>query len=97
MATECKIKCRAKPGILDDEVVVRLTAISPEKGEQQVSCLAYGNSVEPTGDPDASGEYPAVLKAYCLGGDAVSSAVVLPQSTFQNGPNIVVRNTEIVD
>ena len=97
MSEECGVRCRARKGLFDDEVVIRLQALDASGHAQEIQSLAYGDRVKGTGDPDDSGEYPAVVKAYCLGRSEELAALVLPQSTFQNGPNILVRTSELVE
>lgn len=95
MARECRIRCHAKPALFDDEFVVRFTVAGPG-GPREVCCFAYGDSVEALGKPDESGEYPAALHAYRIGEAKDLVAVVLPQSTFQNGESVLVENSQLV-
>ena len=97
MATECRIRCRARSGLFADECVVRLQAVCPpDREEKEVSCLAYGSSIEKKGDADQQGEYPAELHAYRIAETETHSAVVLPQPTFENGASILVRSDHVI-
>jgi len=89
----CKVRCRAKPGTFSDELVVRIETTVPA-GEAQ--CLAYEGSVDSLGAPDDDGEFEGAIHAYCLGRQEGVVAVVLPQSTFQNGSSIVVKESQLV-
>lgn len=97
MATECRIKCHARKGLFEDEMVVRLVTIDADGNQTEAECLAYGKSVTIEGAPDASGESPALLHAYCLAENAELVAVVLPQSTFQNGPSVILPQSEMLE
>ena len=46
---------------------------------------------------DASGEHEAVLRVDCLERRDNFVLVVLPQSTFQNGPNVIVRESHLLE
>ena len=97
MANECKIKCYARQGVFDDESVVRIPTVDSKGQDSEAQCLAYGNSVERQSEPNDSGEAEATLRVGCLSQNDDFAAVVLPQSTFQNGPNVIVRKASIVD
>lgn len=96
-AKECKLRCQVRPGLFGDEHIVRFKAFFPEDDtEKEVECLAYGDSIELKGEVNDDSECSASLKAYVIGTSGDSTAVVLPQPTFQNGPSVVVKNTEII-
>lgn len=95
-ARECQIRCRAKRGVFDDEAVVRIPTVDSAGHDSEAECLAYGDTVKRTGEEDASGEADAILRAYCLGEKDDLVAIVLPQSTFQNGPSVIVRKSELL-
>jgi len=93
----CRVKCRAKDGLFDDERVVRLWTVQPDGERREVQCLAYGDAVELKGEPDPDGESLAELRVYCIGHSSHTTAIVLSQSTFQNGPSVFVANSEIIE
>ena len=96
MAKECRVKCRAKKGIFDDEAIVRIRVVDSSGNDSQADCLAYGDSIKVLGPEDSSGEADAALRAYCLNEKDDLVAVVLPQSTFQNGPSVTVRKSALM-
>jgi len=96
MAQECRIRCRAERGTFADELVVTIPIVDSTGADAQATCLAYGNSVKVEGDMSDSGECDAVLRAHCLRDKVDVVAVVLPQSTFKNGPNVIVRKSNLI-
>lgn len=96
MSTECRIRCRARRGQFADEMLVRINAVAPDGGVTEVTSLAYAGSVETESRPDRTGECDALVRAQSLGQKDDLVAVVLPQPTFQNGANVVVRRRDVV-
>ncbi len=96
MREKCYIKCHAEPGVFDGEQVVRIPIVDSSGHDSEAQCLAYRDAVEIKGEQGASGEAEAVLRAYCLEEKGDVAAVVLPQSTFQNGPNVIVRKSNLL-
>ncbi|KKL24415.1 hypothetical protein LCGC14_2415530 [marine sediment metagenome] len=97
MTKERQIKCRAKDGVFDDESVVRVKIVDSSGNDTEAECLAYGDSVQLQGEKDdVSGEADATLQIYCLQEKNDLAAVVLPQSTFQNGSTVIVRKSELM-
>jgi len=88
MARECQVRCRTEPGAVEGEMIVRLKVFGPD-GESEACCFAYGDSVRKVDGTE-------VLCAHCLQENEEYAAVVLPQSTFANGPSVVVRKSELV-
>lgn len=78
-------------------MVVKLPIVDSSGQDIEASCLAYGRSVKVQGNLEDSGECQATLRAHCLEERDDVAAVVLPQSTFQNGPRVVVRKTNLVE
>ena len=95
--TECRLKCFAKQGAFEDEMLVRITSIDSAGKESEAECLAYRNSVELEGQLEPSTECKGVLKAYCLQRKKEFAVVVLPQSTFQNGPTVIVKESDLLE
>lgn len=96
MTGECRIKCHAKPGAFSDEFVVRISIVDSQGQDVQAESLAYSDSIELHGQPSAIGEHDATLRVYQLGQRDSLVSVVLPQPTFQNGPSVIVRQTNLV-
>ena len=92
---KCLIKCHVKKGLFDDEMIVRLNTIDETGSVVETSCLAYGDSVIPEGSPSSSEEVPAKLRAYCLQRKDQLASVVLPQSTFLNGSNVIMQDEDV--
>ena len=92
---KCLIKCHVKKGLFDDEMIVRLNTVDETGSVIETSCLAYGDSVIPESSPSSSEEVPATLKANCLGRKDKFVSVVLPQSTFLNGTNVILRDEDV--
>jgi hypothetical protein len=90
MAEACGIRCQVGSGIFDDELLVRIKALAPDGTTFEASSIVAKESVDLAGD-----QRSGVLHAYCMSkqGDRVS--VILPQSTLENGPGVVVHRSEI--
>lgn len=96
MAEECRIKCKVRKGSFEDEMIARIQVVDSAGREAEAECLAYGDSVQPQSSPLADREVDGTLKAYLLQRKNHLAAVVLPQSTFQNGPSVVVRTSNLL-
>lgn len=96
MSHECRIRCRVAPGAFDDEKIVTVPVVDSSGVDTEISCLAYGDSVELPEQAEATGDTTGILRAYCLAEQDDMVAVVLPQSTLQNGPNVIVRRKHLV-
>ena len=96
MAKECRIKCKVRPGAFDDELIARFEIVDSDGRDTEAECWAYGDSVELQVPPSAGQEVDGALHAYSLEQKEQLIAVVLPQSTFQNGPNVVVRESNLL-
>ena len=93
---ECRIRCHVKQGQFNDEMIVRIVTVDERGDDSEAICLAYGDSVVPETAPDATKEVPATLRAHSIGRKDDLVAVVLPQSTFQNGPSVIVHDSQLV-
>lgn len=96
MTDQCKVRCRVERGAFDEEMVVTVPTVDSSGKDSQATCLAYGESVELEGDFDESGKCDGALTVHCLGERESIAAVVLPQSTLQNGPSVLVRKKHLV-
>ena len=98
MTKKCKVRCRARKGVFDDEMVIRLRIVDSAGKDSEAGCLAYGDDVERTDDVvDQNGETQASLHAFCLDEKEGLASIVLPQPTFQNGPTVIVRKDELME
>ena len=95
MASRCRIRCHARAGQFADEKVITFQVVGPDGKLTDATAFAYGDSVELEGDLGASKEVSAQLKAHRLGEKGDLVAVVLPQSTFQNGNSVIVRKSDV--
>ena len=96
MTEECKVQCRVERGAYDEEMVVTVPTVDSSGVDSQATCLAYGESVELQGDFDESGQCDGALRVHCLGERESIAAIVLPQSTLQNGPSVLVRKEHLL-
>ena len=95
--SQCHIKCRARPGLFLEEMIVSLRTLDSKGRSTSATCLAYGDSIERKGEPDKAGVFDASLKAYCMDRSADVAAVVLPQPTFENGPSVFVPASDLME
>lgn len=97
MSDECRIRCMAKPGAFEGEMVVRLATVDSQGRDAEATCLAYLDSLTLLqGKADESGEVPVALRAHYLEKRDDVAAVVLPQSTFANGTSVLVRTSNLI-
>lgn len=97
MAESCEIKCSVRPGMFEDEWVVRISVITADGQRREVESIVYGDSLTREGTPTASSEVPGKLRVYCIDRMTDKAAVVLPQTTIENGPCVVVPETELIE
>ena len=93
---ECKVRCRVERGAFDEEMVVTVPTIDSSGKESEATCLAYADSVELQGELGEPGGCHGVLRVHCLDEREDIAAIVLPQSTLQNGPSILVHKKHFV-
>jgi hypothetical protein len=96
MAEECRIKCKVRKGAFEDEMIARISVVDSAGLDMEAECWAYGNSVIPQSQPVQGHEVDGVLKAFLLQRRGELASVVLPQSTFQNGPSVIVRTRNLL-
>ena len=96
MATECRIKCKIRNGAFDEEMIARFPIVDSAGNDAEAECLAYGPSVEVSEERRGQTETDGILRAYLLEIRNNLAAVVLPQPTFQNGPSVVVRRSNLL-
>ena len=96
MTKECKIKCKVRRGMVDDEFIARIDIVNSQGADGEAECWAYSDSVDLESAPNGAEEVDGALHAYRLGEKDELVAVVLPQTTFQNGPNVVVRQSSLM-
>jgi hypothetical protein len=95
MAKECKIQCKVRKGLFEKEMIARIEIVDSNGNDVEAECWAYPDNIDSQHIPTTSDEIEAFLHAYSLGSKEGFVAVVLPQSTFQNGPNVIVREEKI--
>lgn len=96
MTEQCKIKCFVRPGVFDDEWIVRIQIITPDGQISEAESFVYGDSLVQEGLPDSQEEVPGELRVYCVDRADNRAAVVLPQTTIENGPCVIVPETELI-
>jgi hypothetical protein len=92
MAEACGIRCQVGSGIFDDELLVRIKALAPDGTTFEASSLVARESVELAGDRQSG-----VLHAYCMSNQGDPVSVILPQTTLENGPSVLVPRSEIAE
>ena len=95
MGKPCQIRCIAERGAFDEEFVVRFPIVHSNGDIGEAKCLAYGESVDLKGDLKEADEVDAMLLAYRVDQQGDFVAVILPQPTFENGPSVVVRRSDL--
>jgi hypothetical protein len=93
MTRECYIKCRVAEGMFSDEVTVYFDTVDPSSGRRSAA-----SSIVPRRliRRDEDGADRGRLRATCIGQTDDKTSVVLPQSTLENGPCVVVPADEVV-
>jgi len=93
---ECRIRCDAGPGMFTDEFVVRIRTLSPDGTIHLASSIVSGGSLKFDTRPKAGSYVEATLRAYCMDSRQNLVSVILPQTTLENGPSVVVPKTDVV-
>ena len=96
MAEQCEIKCVVRPGVFKDEWIVRIQIITAAGQIREAESIVYGDSLVREGLPNSPEEVPGKLRVYCVDRADNRAAVVLPQTTIENGPCVIVPETELV-
>ena len=96
MAEQCRVRCRVRRGSFEEEMVARIQIVDAAGHDIEAECWVHKDSVTVTQEPQGNAEVEGDLRAYCLERRNQYAAVVLPQSTFQNGPSVVVRESTLL-
>lgn len=96
MAKRCEIKCFVRPGLFKDEWIVRISIITADGQIREAESIVYGDSLVREGSPNSQEEVPGRLSVYCVNRMDDKAAVVLPQTTIENGPCVIVPETELI-
>jgi hypothetical protein len=81
--------------MFENEFVVRINTVTPN-GTQVASTLVSRDCVRVAENPSKGRSVKGTLRAYCMERKNKLVAVILPQATFENGPSVVVPETEVV-
>lgn len=93
----CQIKCRVSPGIFKDERVVGFTIVDVEGNEREAQTITSSKNVDQVGEGGVEGQREGRLKAYCVKLGREFASIILPQATIENGTNVRVPRTELVE
>ena len=92
----CRVRCKLRRGIFKDEYLARIVSVDAQGRRKDVHAFVFGDTVQVERSPDSTGESSGAVKAHCVGRRKGRAAVILPQSTLENGPSILVPESELV-
>jgi hypothetical protein len=92
MAMECRIKCEFSPGIFSDEVVARMKALGSDMKVGTITVFVSKDVVSFKRHNRARG----TLRAYCTEIRKKFAAVVLPQTSLENGQSVIVPSSQVI-
>jgi len=90
------IKCRLRRGLFEGEWIVRIRTITVDGSIKALEAIVYDESVDKE-QSETGEEINGKLRVYVLEKKDNKVAVVLPQSTLENGPSVVVPEEELVE
>ena len=92
MRKECQIKCKVSPGLFEDEVVARIQALGSDRSIGTVTVIVSKDNISFKG---THGKHDA-LRAYCTKTGGSFAAVVLPQTSMENGQSVIVPSSQVI-
>jgi hypothetical protein len=90
-SNEYQLKCRVQEGMFENEFIVTIQTVNERDEDTEVAAFINKDELELESSPEGDNIVNGLLKVSVMGIAQNKVSVVLPQSTFANGPVIWVK------